>query len=1600
MKNQLLFVAFAMCSLIGFAQVPTWTQIGPNDDYKNIILRTNGNFVASANSDVYEFGSVSSSFQNTYFSTQIGAQCISQLLGENSSGDLFRATCHNGIYRLVDGTWSLNSLAGFGTGGQYWLKGNNERVLLSKGGFLRNIYYSDDSGTNWTSSNVGNEDWSYLTRSNQGSIFACAPGNVQPGLIKSTDNGTTWSYINDNASLSTSRVITKDDFGNLYIVADEFTIKKSSDDGMSWSTVATSPVGEIIYNMIVSNNNVYIFTANTNFTISKFYFSNLDIIEWYEISSSFPAGTFFNEIKYIDNKLFVCASTGLFYSVFANSTQCLPAYVPTNGLVGFWPFCGNANDESGNGNDGNVNGAILTADRFGNPNGAFHFDGISNSIDVPHSPSLNFENSNSYSISYWINPEVLSNNQAQVIVMKQDGVGFSQDGWNSFIEPTSTMNFYVRNGLDTPYSGCNHGVVVEGQFQHVIQVFEYDSVRTYINGLQVGVEPSNGAVVGDNANTLYFGKAWWGLDYPNTRGYNGVLDDVGIWNRALTPQEVSSLYTGEVITTECLPAYVPTDNLLGYWPFCGNADDESGNGNHGAVNGSSWGTDRFGVPDHAASFDNSVSQYISTDIGVYDTLSFSLWYSCASQSIYYPTLLDYGNSVNANPPVTRYIVHIAGEEPSWINTFTGKAYIQTNVGEDGGVADTQITTDNQWHHLACVFIPNDSAFLYIDGVLVGHDALSDAQVYSGSLFFGRDVSDNAGDCFGCGRYDGLLDDIGVWNRALTPQEVASLYTGEVITTECLPAYVPTDNLMGYWPFCGNANDESGNGNNGTVYGASLTTDRFGSPDAAYEFDGISDFIETTNINLPDSGTISVWVNPYLQAGGNNTWTYSAALVDKNIDSPGNNSFAMLYNDSIGTGIYGQVGWSGDPDNMVLPSPAQTMNLFQWQHCVFTFSNGIGKIYWNGNLVYTRNGLNSTGQSDQSVLFGKSPWAINGGLFNGKLDDIGIWSRALSDQEVLDLYLESGCVLEANISHEGSTALCPGQSVALSSNTGANYSYQWYLNDVAIEGANDSIFVAESVGLYSVEITDGIGCIALSTPVEVTSNEAPSVDIIGSASITLCEGDNIVISANAIGADSYQWNLNGEPILGENSTELVIDSEGTYTLTVTNTFDCFAISAGIEVSISSVTQPIITSSGPTSFCEGDSVIFSVDELEDHSYQWEEEGNAIPNATSVSYTATQSGSYAVTVTNGAGCSSTSADESVEVYPNPEIISISYQDTDQACEGESVVFISNVTGANQWQWNWNGDAIFDANVDSYAAIESGVYSLIVSSEFGCSITSEELPVTIIPNPTPVITPAVNSLQIGQTAQFTVSDVNGSSEFLWQTNPGNVGWMNLPENGSYSGGGTNQISVNSVSLSNHLQAFHVTAANGNCVGISEPAIISILDTCITQSVVFDTLYTNIEVYDTLYTNVTVYDTLYTSVDVFDTLYTYVTLYDTLYTNTEIFDTLYTNVTVYDTIYTSVTDTLIIDVPTGLEEPNEYGTWLVYPNPANDALTINFGEISLFNGYSLEIYNSVGQLVYSTNVVNQMEVFDVSTWADGTYLISVINDTGTEVETKTLIIQ
>jgi hypothetical protein len=131
------------------------------------------------------------------------------------------------------------------------------------------------------------------------------------------------------------------------------------------------------------------------------------------------------------------------------------------------------------------------------------------------------------------------------------------------------------------------------------------------------------------------------------------------------------------------------------------------------------------------------------------------------------------------------------------------------------------------------------------------------------------------------------------NSTLCAGQSTTLTASTTVTSNACPTLSGslTSGLVGFWPFCGNANDASGNGNNGTVNGATLTTDRFGNTNSAYSFDGVNDFIEMGIPNLPivnNSRSISVWtrLNSYTTNSGATVFHYGNVSY--------NNRFCLLY----------------------------------------------------------------------------------------------------------------------------------------------------------------------------------------------------------------------------------------------------------------------------------------------------------------------------------------------------------------------------------------------------------------------------------------------------------------------------------------------------------------------------------------------------------------------------------------------------------------------------------------------------------------------------------------------------------------------------------
>jgi len=212
-------------------------------------------------------------------------------------------------------------------------------------------------------------------------------------------------------------------------------------------------------------------------------------------------------------------------------------------------------------------------------------------------------------------------------------------------------------------------------------------------------------------------------------------------------------------------------------------------------------------------------------------------------------------------------------------------------------------------------------------------------------------------------------------------------------------------LIAYYPFCGNPNDESGNGNNGTIYGGvSSATDRFGNLNSAYDFDGTSGYIEIPTLNsfqyTPVTYSAWVIVSSYFPLSAGHKFR---SIVGRN--SSGNTTCGLLgfYADqNISNGLLDNTFhyWMGGAANPSIPWSNSIPTINVWAHIVFTQDiQGNFQFYENGILVNSGT-LSNVQNSNLPFKIGARDLDY---FWDDNLDDIGVWNRVLTLQEIEQLY---------------------------------------------------------------------------------------------------------------------------------------------------------------------------------------------------------------------------------------------------------------------------------------------------------------------------------------------------------------------------------------------------------------------------------------------------------------------------------------------------------------------------------------------------------------------------------------------------------------------
>lgn len=683
-------------------------------------------------------------------------------------------------------------------------------------------------------------------------------------------------------------------------------------------------------------------------------------------------------------------SPDTFYTYGSEESQ------PGNGAAGEQPilywnadegFGTTVNDASGNGNSGTRTNATWQTEDMCVSGKCLYFDGTGDYVSRSADADLDFAAADSFSIGGWFR-HAPKTSGTEVLIARHNTTG-TDGGFKIYMESDGDITCGIdRDSTFSPEDSVTSTAATydDNQWHHVACVKNGTSSLTlYIDGNSVGTPDVSIASTGTyaNADTVYVGIDGDG----SSNAFTGFIDDVKIYRYARSAAQVAadtqrvSGLRGAAVVMGAADNALLNDGLIGYWKMdeaswtvncsTGSVLDSSGNGLHGLACPNSTGpaggaTGKFGK---GGSFDGS-NDYVSiSDSAVLspNTISISMWYKPAALGSVggAQTLIEHDHS--ASP--------WAGFSIEYSTSNAIECYIRNQAGDNTYLYVNGITSTTTWYHIACTW-DGTTAKLYVNGQLSSGSSAS----FSGTSTFNADSSLTIGT--GDSGYgfmtEGLIDEVRLYNRALSKGEVEKLY-----------AWAPGPHV--YLPFDEGSGtttvyDKSGNGLHGTMNTFSENAWVPGKFGSALNFDGISDYITvpTTNFSSTDY-TYEAWVYPKVLAVDDSFFTLhdGAGGDELRIDVDDSPDFDVVSN---GTG--GVVNGTND------------VVVNRWYHVAVTRSGSEITLYING--VVNATGTDGTAYTIGSPLgIGADNSSTASKFFTGPIDEVRIYNYARTQQQVVE-----------------------------------------------------------------------------------------------------------------------------------------------------------------------------------------------------------------------------------------------------------------------------------------------------------------------------------------------------------------------------------------------------------------------------------------------------------------------------------------------------------------------------------------------------------------------------------------------------------------------
>lgn len=677
----------------------------------------------------------------------------------------------------------------------------------------------------------------------------------------------------------------------------------------------------------------------------------------------------------------------------------------SDGLVGHWKMdesswngtSGEVIDSSGNGNNGTSSGGATTAaGKFGYGGS---FAGDDDHVVVANSSSLQSV-INSFSVSVWFNDYSFPTGNNTLVEQ-----WYPDSGW--IIGESSTSGKIFANLVTSDSSNNNwtsNATLSSGVWHNVVLVYDGATESMYIDG-----ELDNSYSISGTLSTGYDNPIYIGSNAVNAF-ISSSIDDVRLYNRALSPDEIAKLY-------EWAPGPV------GYWKMdekTGDyAYDSSGTGNTGTLTNmesSDWTVGKYGG---ATQFDG-VDEYI--DFG--DPVDNSLDMGTKNFTVSFWAKPD--GTINSGHDTIVGKKGGAWAGRGWLfrtpNASTINFHVANELAYDE--ASTSITA-GVWQYITGVR-DGTTLYLYINGVLKSTDTNA---IYDDDV--STTISLKSGYLVGWNRWAGTVDDIKIYDYARNQKQIVSDMSAQGRSASGGNAepllYLNFDEGYGT-----TAHDLGFGQDDGELYdGPSWTNNgKFGK---ALDFDGTNDRVEAFSSNpLEYTGgglTISLWANmdSAESTGGN--------LVCKPWNGNGEYNYCVGINSSdlLGISMRGATAWS--------TTTTATLTADTWSHVLVAIdgTDDSVKIYKDGELVKSDN-YNITSwtpvnpDTNVSLCIGSlypygAGWAGNTGYaFDGQIDEFKIYNYALSEEEVKREY-NHGTAMQLGSAGTESDGSTPSQSAS-------------------------------------------------------------------------------------------------------------------------------------------------------------------------------------------------------------------------------------------------------------------------------------------------------------------------------------------------------------------------------------------------------------------------------------------------------------------------------------------------------------------------------------------------------------------------------------------